>query len=243
MVLAETGDLKTDSPALVRARERLAEQALDRDNRLAQLTRATPPEPSPLLAIPKRGPIAEPKAPVAKAGTADPESRTGTAGDTEGDTEGDTSGGEATESDGETEGSESRGADSPSAPEAAPRKRDPIAAAALVDEARAAARRGADREAERLFERALAQDSRCAEALAGLTEVHFNRGTYSRAFTYGKKAIRLAKADADLRVLVGDAAFKVFRYDEARVHYERAQELGHPQADKRLAKVTAKLGE
>ena len=232
VVLAETGDLNTESPALERARERLAEQALDRENRLAQLTQSpTPGDPTP-RDEPKEGPIPSSKPSAAKTGT--------NGGQVETTTEGDGTESDGTESDGDTETAAMKAAD---APEPAARKRDPIAAAALVDQARAAVRRGADREAERLFEQALAQDSRCAEALAGLTEIHFNRGSYSRAFTFGKKAINLAKNDPDLRVLVGDAAFKVFRYDEARIQYERAEELGHPQATRRLVKVSAKLGD
>ena len=223
VVLAETGDLKTESPALKRARERLAEQALDRENRLAQLTQPPPPRDPPPKEEPKKSALPSLKPPAAKAGTS--------GGQTESD---------GTESDGDTE---TTGAETPDAPEPAARKRDPVAAAALVEQAKAAVRRGADREAERLFEQALAQDSRCAKALAGLTELHFNRGSYSRAFTYGKKAIKLAKDNPELRVLVGDAAFKVFRYDEARIQYERAEELGHPQATKRIAKVSAKLGD
>ncbi len=227
VVLAETGDLNTESPALERARERLAEQALDRENRLAQLTRPSAPGAPPLRDEPKASPVPSPKPTVAKTATKSGQIETTTESD-------------GTGNDGDPETAGMKPADTP---EPAARKRDPIAAAALVDQAKAAARRGADREAERLFEQALAQDSRCAEALAGLTEIHFNRGSYSRAFTFGKRAIKLAKDDPDLRVLVGDAAFKVFRYDEARIQYERAEELGHPQATRRLVKVSAKLGD
>ena len=41
---------------------------------------------------------------------------------------------------------------------------------------------------------------------------------------------------------LGDAYFKVFRYTDAQLRYERAAELGHPKADERLARVRAKLG-
>jgi tetratricopeptide (TPR) repeat protein len=122
-------------------------------------------------------------------------------------------------------------------------RRDPSAAARLVQQAHTASREGKLVEAERLFERALAHDSRNAAALAGLTDIHFNRGAYSRALSFGKQALKLAPKDKNLHLLVGDAAFKAFQYDDARRTYERAKELGHPEAAGRLAKLAAKLAE
>ena len=98
-------------------------------------------------------------------------------------------------------------------------------------------------EAERLFERSLAQDSRSVAALAGLAELYFNRGAYARALTVGERAIKLAPDDAGLHILVGDAAFKVFRYDDARAIYERARALGHKEAARRIAKLDARLAD
>ena len=58
-----------------------------------------------------------------------------------------------------------------------------------------------------------------------------------------QQALKLRPDDAALRLLVGDAAFKVFRYDDARAAYERARELGSPEAERRLAKLAAKLAD
>ena len=121
--------------------------------------------------------------------------------------------------------------------------RDPAAALKLLAQAETAVRDGQLAEAERLFEKVLANDSRSVAGLAGLAELHFNRGAYARALSFGERACKLAPDDPGLHLLVGDAAFKVFRYDDARAGYERAQELGHPQAAQRLAKLAAKLAD
>ena len=121
--------------------------------------------------------------------------------------------------------------------------RDPAAAAALVDQARTAVRNGQHADAERLFEKSLAHDNRSVEALAGLAELYFNRGAYARAQSVGDRACKLAPDDAVLHLLVGDAAFKVFHYDDARAAYQRAKDLGHAEAERRLAKLAAKLAD
>ena len=121
--------------------------------------------------------------------------------------------------------------------------RDPAVALKLLTQAETAVRDGQLAEAERLFEKVLANDSRSVAGLAGLAELHFNRGAYARALSFGERACKLAPDDPALHLLVGDAAFKVFRYDDARAGYERAQELGHPQAAQRLAKLAAKLAD
>ncbi len=121
--------------------------------------------------------------------------------------------------------------------------RDPVAAAKSIAEAQAAIREGRPADAEKAFERALARDSRSVDGLVGLTELYFNRGAYARALGFGERALKLAPDDAALQLLVGDAAFKVFHYEDARAAYTRAQQLGNPEAERRLAKLAAKLGE
>jgi len=121
--------------------------------------------------------------------------------------------------------------------------RDPRAARKLLEQARTAVRGGDRKAAEGLFERALAQDSRNVDALAGLTDLHFHRGAYARALSFGLRACNLAPDDAALHLLVGDAAFKAFRVDAARTAYRRAQQLGHREAAGRLAKLDAKFAD
>jgi tetratricopeptide (TPR) repeat protein len=133
--------------------------------------------------------------------------------------------------------------DTPSpAPPPGETPRDPAAAARMVAQGRAATRDGRLADAEKLFERALSHDGRSAAAFVGLTEIYFERGAYSKALATGAKAQKLAPNDADLHLLIGDAAFKVFRLDDAERAYERAKELGHPEAERRLAKLAAKRG-
>ena len=55
--------------------------------------------------------------------------------------------------------------------------------------------------------------------------------------------MRAEPSRADYLLRLGDAYFKVFRYSDAQLRYERAAELGHPKADERLARVRAKVGE
>ena len=131
----------------------------------------------------------------------------------------------------------------PATAEAKKPTRDPVAAARAIAEAEAAIRDGRPADAEKAFERALARDSRSVDGLVGLTELYFNRGAYARALGFGERALKLAPDDAALQLLVGDAAFKVFHYEDARTAYARAQQLGHPEAERRLAKLAAKLGE
>jgi serine/threonine protein kinase/tetratricopeptide (TPR) repeat protein len=131
----------------------------------------------------------------------------------------------------------------PATPVAEPRNvgRDPIAAAALVADAQRALDSGRRREAQKLFERALAADPRADAALIGLSDIRFHKGEYASAASLARKAIRLAPRRADYRIKLGDAYFKSFRYEDARTEYREAQMLGHSAASGRLAKIAAKL--
>jgi len=122
-------------------------------------------------------------------------------------------------------------------------RRDPEAARKLLAQARAAIRDGDRAAAEGLFERALARDGRSVDALAGLTELHFHRGAYARALSFGQRACKLAPDNAGLHLLVGDAAYKAFAIDAARTAYRQAGQLGHAEAAGRLAKLDAKFAD
>ncbi|MEM6993148.1 MAG: protein kinase [Myxococcota bacterium] len=121
--------------------------------------------------------------------------------------------------------------------------RDPAAAEAEAKQGVAALRRGDDAEAERAFHRALAKHSKNRTALQGLSELHFDRGTYSKALKYARKAVAVAPKSPGIRMQLGDAYFKVHRYDEARSAYVKAQGLGAAEATKAIAKVDARLGD
>ncbi len=121
------------------------------------------------------------------------------------------------------------------------RRRDPAGARRLAKKGTAAMKAGRTGEAETSFHQALGLDNRNAEALGGLSRVHFNRGAYQRASSFGRRAVRAAPRSAVYRVLLGDALFKLFRYPEAREQYRKAKSLGHGQAMDRLAKVEARI--
>ncbi|MBA3545989.1 MAG: protein kinase [Nannocystis sp.] len=120
---------------------------------------------------------------------------------------------------------------------------DPERSRALTAEAEAAWRRGDGAAAEKLYNQALDLWNRNGAALMGLSDISFERGSFERAVKYAEKAVRAEPARADYLLRLGDAYFKVFRYSDAQLRYERAAELGHPKADERLARVRAKVGE
>jgi len=119
---------------------------------------------------------------------------------------------------------------------------DPERSRALTAEAEAAWKRGDAAAAEKLYNQALDLWNRNGPALMGLSDIFFERGSFERAVKYAEKAVRAEPSRADYLLRLGDAYFKVFRYSDAQLRYERAAELGHPKADERLARVRAKVG-
>ena len=119
---------------------------------------------------------------------------------------------------------------------------DPDGSRALSTQADAARRRGDTAEAEKLYNQALDLWNGNAAALIGLSDIAFERGNFDRAVKYAEKAVRVEPAKSDYLLRLGDAYFKVFRYSDAQLRYERAAELGHPKAAERLTRVREKLG-
>ena len=113
----------------------------------------------------------------------------------------------------------------------------------LAAQGEAARRRGELDAAEALFHQALAASGASVSALVGLCDVYFDRGKYDEAVGYAERAVAVAPNDPAPRMRLGDTSVKLLRYLEARTQYERARELGHPQAEARLQKLKAKLGE
>jgi serine/threonine protein kinase len=131
----------------------------------------------------------------------------------------------------------------PAAPEPdEPVASDPDGSRALSTQADAARRRGETSEAEKLFNQALDLWNGNAAALIGLSDIAFERGNFDRAVKYAEKAVRQEPAKPDYLLRLGDAYFKVFRYSDAQLRYERAGELGHPKANERLTRIREKLG-
>lgn len=133
------------------------------------------------------------------------------------------------------------GPDAAPAP-AAPKGRDPAAAKKVAAQGHDALASGQWKNAEKLFHQAVALDRRCPEALIGLSDVHFERGEYQRAITYGERAIAQRGSASGYRIRLGDAYYKVLRYDEARAQYEKALTLGNAKAARRIERLDDKVG-
>jgi serine/threonine protein kinase len=107
----------------------------------------------------------------------------------------------------------------------------------LLREARQAQGRGDSKRADELFRRVLEQRPRNLAALEGLSGLAFNRGDHAAAAGYLKRAVKISPRDAELRIRLGDAHFKLRQYPKARREFEKAAQLGHPSAARRLARV------
>lgn len=123
-----------------------------------------------------------------------------------------------------------------------PTQRNPSKAKELVKQGMAAFRQGRFSKSETLLHRALGYDRRNATALAGLAELHFQLGRYQKAVQYASKAVGAAPRRGQYRMLLGDSYFKTLDYPLARREYEKAQQLGHASAAKRLAQLDKRLG-
>jgi tetratricopeptide (TPR) repeat protein len=121
--------------------------------------------------------------------------------------------------------------------------RDPERARELAKEGHSALSAGRRKDAESLFNQAIGYDSRCAEALIGLSDVYFDTGSDNKAVLYAEKAVGVASKNAGYRINLGDAYFKVLRYRDALEQYEKAKSLGSSKAQSRIDRVKSKLGE
>jgi tetratricopeptide (TPR) repeat protein/tRNA A-37 threonylcarbamoyl transferase component Bud32 len=95
------------------------------------------------------------------------------------------------------------------------------------------------------FDRAVRSDANNPDAVAGLAEVAFENARYTEALDYGRRAVRLQPRLSRNHVVVGDAYFKLLRYDEAQAAYKRALAIApNDEGIKaRLGRVKARLGE
>ncbi|MDC0722635.1 serine/threonine-protein kinase [Nannocystis bainbridge] len=112
----------------------------------------------------------------------------------------------------------------------------------LTAEGEAARRRGDFAAAERAFNQALAAYNRNGAALMGLSDVAFDRGHFEQAVVLAERAVKAEPKKGDFRIRLGDAYFKVLRYPDAKVQYDKAAELGNAKAAGRLDKVKEKIG-
>jgi serine/threonine protein kinase/tetratricopeptide (TPR) repeat protein len=123
--------------------------------------------------------------------------------------------------------------------------RDRAASAKAAADGAGALARGDLVRAQVAFDRAVRADSSNPEAVAGLAEVAFESARYTEALDYGRRVVRLQPKVSRNHIIVGDAYFKLLRYDEAQAAYKRAQAIApNDEGIKaRLGRVKARLGE
>jgi tetratricopeptide (TPR) repeat protein len=119
---------------------------------------------------------------------------------------------------------------------------DDAAAARELALGRAAIRSNDLDAAQQHFHRALKARRNDAEACAGLSEVYFERGEFSRAVEFGRRAVTHRPKVARYWIALGDALLRTLEYDEATRAYERARDLGDGRAAGRLAALASRLG-
>ncbi len=122
------------------------------------------------------------------------------------------------------------------------RASDPAKSKELAAAGSAALAAGDRKRAAQLFHQALSYNQRNGTALMGLSDVYFDTGRPQQAVTYAERAVRTAPSSSRYRLKLGDALFKVLRYQEALSEYREAKKLGSKRAASRIAKVNAKLG-
>ena len=127
----------------------------------------------------------------------------------------------------------------PSPPAKQPRPPPAVDVDDLLEQAENALRRGHHAESEKLFARVLAASPRDSTALAGLSDIAFDRGDFTEAARLAGQAARLAPDIAEHQTRLGDAFLKLARPADARARYERALALGDPRARRRLELLPA----
>ncbi|MGB1700105.1 MAG: tetratricopeptide repeat protein, partial [Nannocystaceae bacterium] len=122
------------------------------------------------------------------------------------------------------------------------RANDPAKSKELAAAGAKALASGDRKRAAQLFHQALSYNQRNSAALMGLSDVYFDTGKPQQAVTYAERAVRAAPSSSRYRLKLGDALFKVLRYQEALTQYREAKKLGSKRAASRIEKVNAKLG-
>ncbi len=133
----------------------------------------------------------------------------------------------------------------PASPQDDNAPRDRAASAKAAADGAGALARGDLVRAQLAFDRAVRADASNPDAVTGMAEVAFENARYTEALDYGRRAARLQPRSAKNHMIVGDAFFKLLRYDEAQAAYKRAQALSPNDEGirARLGRVKARLGE
>ena len=122
---------------------------------------------------------------------------------------------------------------------------DAAAARAASELGVAAMRKGRLDDADAAFRKAVRADPSSAVGIGGLAEVAFERARYTEALDYARRAARMSPRTVKYHVIMGDALFKLLRYDAAQSAYDRARTLApqDPGVQHRMRRVKERLGE
>jgi cytochrome c-type biogenesis protein CcmH/NrfG len=75
-----------------------------------------------------------------------------------------------------------------------------------------------------------------------LASLHFDAAEYSQAVRYARLAAERGGRKSERWLLLGDAYFKVLRYEDAQSAYGQAKRLGSRSARGRIEKVRRTVG-
>ena len=119
---------------------------------------------------------------------------------------------------------------------------DPEVARTLVQEGRKLLRQGKLRSARTRFLAAVKADAKSAAAVVGLATVSFEQAAYAQAVELAERATKLNRRELRGYLLLGDAYFKLLRYDDALAAWQRVLTLapGNKRATQRIAMVKAR---
>ena len=106
--------------------------------------------------------------------------------------------------------------------------------AASGDKARAEGRAA---DAEALYQRAIVREPQNVAALLGLGELKRAAGDLPKAAGYFRRAVGAAPKNGAARIALGDVLVQQNELAEAKKQYRKAKQLGHPDANARLASM------
>jgi serine/threonine protein kinase/tetratricopeptide (TPR) repeat protein len=135
------------------------------------------------------------------------------------------------------------GSQAPKAQAAAPAPRkppgDPARARRLVAEGRRLLDQGQLAGARGQFQAAVQANPADAGAYAGLAQVAFEEARYSATVELARRVVTMNPRQVQGHILLGDAYYKLLRYDEARRAWERALQLDpdNPTARRRIQRL------
>lgn len=100
-------------------------------------------------------------------------------------------------------------------------------------------------EARKSFERAISADSAAHGALAGLAEVAYNEGDFTRAVLATKRALGMAPGSVPYRMLLAKSYYKLLRYEDAIKQWQRVLELDRTNttAQKNIEMAQRRMGQ